>query len=74
MTRKPIRTMMILLMVVFSFAAIMAWAADRKPVVRSEPLPCFSVGSVLVCVDGSLDSKLTCAAADINTFVCTNTP
>jgi hypothetical protein len=71
MRSKVARIVVALVVVALLSMGILGWALDRKPVVYSEPLPCFTMGQMVVCFDGGPSDNMECEMVDDHTVLCT---
>lgn len=69
MKNKVARACM-LIAVLAAFFLLLGWGTARKPVVTSEPIPCYTEGDRVICFDGEPAGDFVCEQADDTTVLC----
>ena len=72
MSSKLIKMVLVVVLALALCGVALAGALAKKPVVRAEPLACFSMDEKVVCFDGSPCGEQLCQNLDADTVLCTS--
>lgn len=70
MKRNTLKAILVVVVLAVLSTGLLAWAFERKGVVHSEPMACFTSGAKVVCFDGEPAGNLICEEADAHTVIC----
>ncbi|MBW2700169.1 MAG: hypothetical protein JRF33_05070 [Deltaproteobacteria bacterium] len=70
MKKLSVKVLTIALGISFLFVMLVAWQGHKRPVVQSQPLSCFELGEMLICMDGQIHEQMNCERLDENTIFC----
>lgn len=70
MKKRVLKNLVLFVVLSCLFVTLVAWEGMRRAKVQSDPLSCYELGNVLICVDGKVYDEMKCERLDQNTIFC----